>query len=144
MLRTSLCDYSDAYILVTGTVTVANTAAAKTDAKDYQKMVIFKKCVLFTSCMSRIHNSQIDDAQYVDVVMPMHNLIEYSDNYQKTSGILFQYCGDVSTVDNNGEVIAFTNANYTDPLNLNRLNINMSNRWQWYKKCWNNGTIKIS
>ena len=57
MLRTSLCDYSDAYILVTGTVTVANTAAAKTDAKDYQKKVIFKKCVLFTSCMSRIHNS---------------------------------------------------------------------------------------
>ena len=74
----------------------------------------------------------------------MHNLIEYSDNYQKTSGILFQYCGDVSTVDNNGEVIDFTNANYTDPFNLNRLNINMSNRWQWYKKCWNNGTIKIS
>ena len=86
MLRSSLCDYSDAYIFVKGTITVVKaTAAAPNNAN---KKVIFKSCAPFTRCMSRINNMQVHDAQYIDVLMPMYNLIEYSDNYSKTSGIL--------------------------------------------------------
>ena len=87
MLRSSLCDYSDAYILAKETKTVANTAAAGQAANNVDKKVIFKNCAPFTSCINRINNTQIDDAQYIDVIMPMYNLIEHSDNYSKTSGI---------------------------------------------------------
>ena len=54
--------------------------------------------------------------------MPMYNLIEYSDNYSKTSRILFQYCRDVPAVDNDGSVTDFTEANVTDSFNLSRSN----------------------
>ena len=81
MLRSNLCDYSDAYIPVKGTITVANTAAAGAAANNSNKKVIFKNDAPFTSCISRTNNTQVDDAQYIDVVMPMYNLIEYSDNY---------------------------------------------------------------
>ena len=113
LLRSSLCVHSDAYILVQGTITVANTgtAAAPNNA---DKKVIFKNFVPFTSCISRINNTQIDGAQYIDVVMPIYNLIEYSDNYSKTSGILFHFCRDVPAVDDkDDETIVFTEANAT-------------------------------
>ena len=89
MLRSSLCDYSDAYITVQGTITVANagTAAAPNNA---DKKVIFKNCAPFTSCTSRI----VDDAHNTDVALQMYNSIEYSDNYPKTSGNLWQYYKD--------------------------------------------------
>ena len=78
VLRSSLCDYSDAYILVKGTVTVEKeTAGAQNIA--YEK-VIFKNFATFTSCIDRINNTQVDDAQYIDVVILMYNLIEYSNN----------------------------------------------------------------
>ena len=118
ILRTSLCDYSDASTLVKGTITVANTGAADSGANNINKKIIFKICAPFTSCISRINNAQIDDAQYIDVVMPMYNLIEYSDNYSQTSGILFQYCRDVPAVDNDGDVTDFTDANLTDLFNI--------------------------
>ena len=121
MLRSSLCDYSDAYILVKGAITVANSAAAGAAANNSNKTVIFKNCAPFTSCISRINNMQIDDAQYIDVVMPMYNLIEYSDNYSKTSEILFQYCRDepVTNINNNNiEFVDFTDASLTDSFNL--------------------------
>ena len=118
MLRISLCDYSDAYILVKGTITGVNTAAAGADANNTNKKVIFKNCAPFTSCISKINNTQIDDAQYIDVIMPVYNLIEYSDNYSKTFGILFQYCKGVPAVDSNGAVTDFTDANVTDSFNL--------------------------
>ena len=98
MLRTSLCDYSNAYILVKGTITVANTAAADADANNTIKKVIYENCAPFTSRICRINNTQLDDPQYIDVIMPMYNLIEYSDNYSKTSGILWQFCRDVPAV----------------------------------------------
>ena len=100
MLRSSVCDYNDAYILVKGTKTVANTAAAGAAANNADKKVILKNCGPFTSCISRINNIKIDDAQYIDPVMPMYNLIEYSKNYSKTSEILWQYCRDVPAVNN--------------------------------------------
>ena len=81
MLRASLCDYSDVYILVKGTITVVNTAAVDAEANNTKKNVIFWHCVQFTCYISRINNPQIDDdAQYIDVVTPMYNLTEYSDN----------------------------------------------------------------
>ena len=96
MLKSSLCDYSDAYILVKGTITIAgagdNAAARQADKRD--KGVVFKNCALFTNCISEINNTQVDNAKDIDIVMPMYNLIEYSDNYAKTSGSLWQYYKD--------------------------------------------------
>ena len=105
MLRSRLCDYSGAYILVKGTMTVApETAAAPNDAN---KKVIFKNCVPFTNCISRINNVQRGYAHDIDVVMSMYNVVEYSGNYSKTSAILWQYCRDVPTVDANGAIVGF-------------------------------------
>ena len=81
MLRSSLCDYSDAYILFKGSITVNNTAAADANANNTNKKVIFKICAPFTNCISKINNTQIDNTEYIDIVIPMYNLIEYSDNY---------------------------------------------------------------
>ena len=83
MLRSSLCDYSDAYILVKGNISVNNTAAAAADPNNRNKKVIFRKCAPFTNCISKINNIQIDNAEYIDIVIPMYNLIEYSNNYSK-------------------------------------------------------------
>ena len=87
MLKSSLCGYSDAYILVKGTITVNNTAAQGAAANNTNKKVIFKNCAPFTNCTSEINNTQIDNAKDIDIVMPMYNLIEYSDNYAKTTGV---------------------------------------------------------
>ena len=78
MLRSSLCDYSDAYILVTGNITVNNTAADGSAANNTNRKVIFKNCAPFTYCISKINNTQTDNAEHIDIVMPMYNLIEYS------------------------------------------------------------------
>ena len=96
MLRSNLCDYADAYILVKGTITItgAGDDAAARRADERNKGVIFKNCAPFTKCISRINNTDIDNAHDIDIVMPMYNLIEYSDNYSKTSGSLWQYYKD--------------------------------------------------
>ena len=88
MLKSVLCDYSNAYILVKVKISVDNTAAASADANNTNKKVIFKNCALFTDCISEINNTQVDNAKYIDIVMPMYNFIEYSDNYSKTCGSL--------------------------------------------------------
>ena len=71
MLKSSLCDYSDAYILVTGTITVNNTVAADADANNTNKKVIFKNCASFTNYICEIDNSQVDNAKDIDIVIPM-------------------------------------------------------------------------
>ena len=114
MLRSSLCDYSDAYILVKGNITVNNTAADGAAANNTNKKVIFKNCAPFTNCISKINNTQIDNAEYIDIVMPMYNLIEYNDNYSKTSGNLWQYCKDIPAVNNAGNIVDFTATNTAD------------------------------
>ena len=94
MLRSNLCDYPDSYILVKGTITItgagANADARNADERD--KGVTFKNCAPFTKCISTINNADIDNA--LDIVMPVYNLIEYSDNYSKTSGSLWKYYKD--------------------------------------------------
>ena len=81
MLKSSLFDYSDAYILVKRTITVNNTAAADADANNANKKVIFKNCAPFTDCKSEINNVEIDNAKDIDIIMLMYTLIEYRDNY---------------------------------------------------------------
>ena len=117
MLRSSLCYYSDAYILVKGNITVNNTADGAA-TNNTNKKVIFKNCAPFTNCISKINNTQIDNAEYIDIVMPMYNLIEYSDNYSKTSGSLWQYCKDAPAVNSAGNIVDFNGANATDSFNF--------------------------
>ena len=83
MLWASLCDYSDAYILVKGTISIKRVAAPVA-ADNNDKEVVFKNCAPFSDCISDINNTQIDNSKNIDVIMPMHNLIEHSDNYSKT------------------------------------------------------------
>ena len=96
MLKSSLCDCNYVYILVKGKITItgagADAAARQADERD--KVVPFKNCVSSTNCISGINNTQIDNAKDIDIVMPMYNLIEYCDNYSKTSGSLWQYYRD--------------------------------------------------
>ena len=113
MLKSSLCDYSDAYILVKGTITANNTAAADADESNTNKKVIFKNCAPFTNCISEINDTQVGNAKDIDIVMPMYNLIEYSDNYSKTSGSLWHYCKDTPAVDNNNAIVNFVENNLT-------------------------------
>ena len=114
MLRSSLCDYADAYILVTGNITVNNTAAEGAATNNTDKKVIFKSYAPFTNCIIKINNTQIDNAEYTGIVIPMYNLIEYSDNYSKTFGSVWQYCEDISAVNNDGNIVEFTATNTTD------------------------------
>ena len=85
MLRSSLCDYSDAYILVKGTITVTGN-----HPRDRQNTpLILKNNAQFVSCITRINGELIEDADDLDIVMPMYNLLEYSKNYRKTKGSLY-------------------------------------------------------
>ena len=118
MLRSSLCDYSDAYILVKRNTSVNDTAGTSSDANNTNKKVIFEKWASFNNCISKINNTQVDNAKDIDIVMPMYNLIEYGDNYSKTSGSLWQYCKDIPAVNNNGDAVDFNGANATDSFNF--------------------------
>ena len=93
MLKSSLWDYSDEYILVKGvtTVTGAKDDAAARQANERNKDVVFKKRALFINCKSEINNTEIDNAKDIDIVIPMYNLIGYNDNYSKSSESLWQY-----------------------------------------------------
>ena len=90
MLRSDLCDYSDSYILVNGTITVA-----RNHPRDRQnRLLVLKNNAPFISCISKINNELVEDAEDLDIVMPMYNLLEYSKNYRKTIGSLYNYYGD--------------------------------------------------
>ena len=89
-IKSSLCDYSDSYILVKGNIIVPNTAATGAAINNTNREVILKNCTSITDCITEINNIQVDDAQNIDVVMPMYNLIDYSDIYSRTSESLWQ------------------------------------------------------
>ena len=88
LIKSNLCDYSDSYILAKETITVPNVAAAGAAVINTNRKAMFKDCAPFTDCITEINNIQVDDAQKIDVVMPMYNLIGYSDAYSKASGSL--------------------------------------------------------
>ena len=98
MLRSDLCDFSDAYIVTKGKITVTDP---NNDA--YDKKIAFKNNTPFVSCISKINNTFIGNAEDLDVVMPMYNLLEYSKNYSKTTGSFWNYYRDEpnSGVNNN-------------------------------------------
>ena len=95
MLKSSLCDYRYAYILPKGKITITgaryDAAARQPDERD--NGIAFKNCALFTNWISATNNTQTNNANDIDIVMPMYNLIEYSGNYSKTSGSLGKYYG---------------------------------------------------
>ena len=105
MLKSHICDYSDAYILVSGTLTVPNTGESANPHN--RQNIIIKNSAPFTDCLSEINNTQIDNAKDIDIVTPMYNLIEYSDNYSKTSGSLWQYYVDEPFLNANGDIADF-------------------------------------
>ena len=96
MLRSSSCDYVDAYILVKRTITITEVGddAPAGQSDERNKGVVFKNCLPFTKCISKINDTEIDNAQDIDEVMLMYNLTEYSNNYSKTCGRLWQYYKD--------------------------------------------------
>ena len=113
MLRSDLCDFSDAYIVVKGDITVtkktftaddidapnnteANVTATNTANNNAfgEKKLVFKNNAPFINCVSKINGVKIDNAEDLDVVMPMYNLLEYSKNYKKTTGSLWNYYRD--------------------------------------------------
>ena len=79
ILRSDLCDYSDAYMVVKGD----NTLEGDNDANKRNKNLAFKNNVPFINCISKINGVKIDNAEDLDIVMPMYNLLEYSKNYRK-------------------------------------------------------------
>ena len=96
-----------AYILAKGNITVNNTATGAA-ADNTNKKVKFKNCASFTNCINKINNTQVDNAEYIDIVMPMYNLIQYSGNYSKTSGSLWQYSKDIPAVDDDVDIVNFS------------------------------------
>ena len=101
MLRSDLCDYSDAYIVVKGTITVTDPNSA-----NYDKKLAFKNNAPFTSCISKINKTLTDNAEDLEILIPMNNLLEYSKNYRKTTGSLWNYYrgepnSSISGVNNN-------------------------------------------
>ena len=95
-IKSSLCDYSDAFILVTGNITV--DANNDTD-------VVFKNCAPFSTCTTKINDVLFDEANHIYIAMPMYNLIKYSDNYSDTSGSLLQFKRDEVPANNANLII---------------------------------------
>ena len=100
MLRSDLCDYS-AYILVNGTITVTANVGANNIRDKKDRKLILKNNAPFVSCITRINNELIEDADDLDIVMPMYNLLENSKNYRKTIVSLYNYYRDELTNDSN-------------------------------------------
>ena len=108
ILKSSWCDYSEAYTLVSGIISIEYTSAAGTAANNTNKNIKFKNCAPFLDCVSKINNTQVDNAKDIDIIMLMYNLIGYSDNYLKTSLSLWQHYRDEPSLNNNGNIVDFT------------------------------------
>ena len=110
MLRSDLCDYADAYILVNGTITVNGVVnGVENEILRRNGPLILKNNAPFVSCMTKINNEFIEDADDLDIVLPMYNLLEYSKNYRKTIGSLYNYYRDGLSDDNNPNNFPNTN-----------------------------------
>ena len=149
MLRSNLCDYSDAYILVKGTITVTapgvnNNADNIRDKKN--RPLTLKNNAPFVSCITRINGELIEDADDLDIVMSMYNLLEYSKNYRKTIGSLYNYYRDElsdDTDDNNFDNIKVVNSNtfkYKNKITGNTYNVDAGAQGYDVNK---NGTLEV-
>ena len=98
MLRSDLYDYSNAYIVVKRTITIKDSNDAS-----YDKKLVFKNNAPFTSCISKINNTVIDNVEDLDNVIPMYNLLEYSKSYKKTTVSLWNYYRDKPNSGTGGE-----------------------------------------
>ena len=111
-IESSLYDYSDAYILVTGNIAVTRTFASdpvqRKQLLDAATQVVFKNCAPFEKCSTEIDGTLVDKANFINITMPMYNLIEYSDNYSDTSGSLWDFKRD--EIVNNADVTNDDNA----------------------------------
>ena len=132
MLRSNLCDYCDAYILAKGTITVTAPGAnnnANNIRDKRNRPLILKNNAPFVSCITRINDELIEDADDLDIVMPMYNLLEYSKNYRKTIGSLYDYHRDElsdDADDNNFDNIKVVNSNtfkYKNKITGNTYNV---------------------
>ena len=132
MLRWNLCDYSDAYIFVKGAITVTapgdnNNANNIRDKRN--RPLILKNNAPFVSCITRINGELIENANDLDIVIPMYNLLEYSKNYRKTIGSLYNYYRDELSDDtdfNNFDNIKVVNSNtfkYKNKITGNTYNV---------------------
>ena len=99
MTKSSSCDYGDAYIIVKETISVAAQARDNPNNGN-KKEAVLKHCVPFTYYITEVKNTQRDDGKDVNVVMPIYNLTEYSNNYWKTSGSFQQYYTDEPALTN--------------------------------------------
>ena len=102
-VESSLCDCSDAHILVTGNIAVTGG--------DNNTKVAFKNCAPFRKCRIEINETFVDDVEHINIAMPMYNLTEYSDNYSDTSGSLWQFKRDEQPINYNGAFIDITAEN---------------------------------
>ena len=130
MLRSSLCDYSDAYILVKDTITLNGVVnGAENDIVRRNRPLILKNNAPFVSCITRINGELIEDANDLDTAIPMYNLLEYSKNYRKTIGSLYNYYRDElsdHTDDNKFDNIKVVNSNtlkYKNKITGNTYNV---------------------
>ena len=119
MLRSDLCVYADAWILVNGTITVAGN-----HPRDIQnRPLILKNNTPLISCITKINNELIEDAEDLDIVMPMYNLLEYSKNYRKTIGSLYNYYRDELSGDDNNNVVNSNAFQYKNKIIGNTYNV---------------------
>ena len=109
VLKSNLCDYADAYILLDGTI--------RADRAVNATRLALKNCAPFTKCNLEINDEHFDAAENLDIVMPMYNLIEYSDNYQDSSATLYQYKRD-EPPDNNVNLTADNSTSFKYKVNL--------------------------
>ena len=135
--ESSICDYSDVYILVTGNI---NVAGGVNNTK-----VAFKNCAPFKKFRTDINETFIDEADFINIAMPMYDLIEYSDNYSSTSRSLWQFKRDEEPIDNNGASINLTTENSSSFKYISNFIGNTvadeANRKK--RRCKNSCTIKI-
>ena len=150
MLRSDLCDFIDTYIVVEEDITLEGD----NDANKRNKNVIFKNNAPFINCISKINGEKVDNAEDLDVVMPMYNLLKYSKNYRKTIGSLWNYYGDELSdpLSSNSESFKYkasivgktpedndslTNAKVAIPLKL------LSNFWRALNLPLNNSEVEL-
>ena len=124
MLRSDLCDYADAYILINGTITVTANAGANNIRDERNRPLILKNNASFVSCITKINNELIEDAEDLDVVMPVYNLLEYSKNCRKTIGSFYNYYREKLSNDDDDD----------DDNNFNNIKIVNSNAFKYKNK----------